>query len=160
MCYFWPCASTADTIEAILNHTLRLHCNQGNQGFTVRKKILDENSGLTVYKSLHFNVLICEIQNRLKDGQKVCINEDSLTISFKRILPSESSKISNEMQDKSVLTDDANIYQLIPHVIDVLKDIGRISDFISVLQAIKNGYLNDNIAFHLLLDIGDFYYLN
>ena len=59
-----------------------------------------------------------------------------------------------------MLTDDANIYQLISHVIDVMKDIGTISDVISVLQAIKNGYLNDNIAFHLLLDIGDFYSLN
>ena len=43
---------------------------------------------------------------------------------------------------------------LISDVTKVLEEIGRAEDFISVLNKIADGTLRANIAFHLLLDVG------
>ena len=38
-----------------------------------------------------------------------------------------------------------------------LREIGKYSDFVTVLKSICNGTLTENIAFHLFLDVGMFY---
>ena len=38
-----------------------------------------------------------------------------------------------------------------------MHDNNRLDDFYNLLAAIADGYLEDNIALHLMLDIGQFY---
>ena len=86
------------------------------------------------------------------------INEEMLQISFKRLMAEEYSvENAPTYTETSTVTDDEDVYRLIPSVRDAVKNMGRLEDFIALLQAITNGYLGDNIAFHLLLDVGNFY---
>ena len=42
---------------------------------------------------------------------------------------------------------------LIPDVMDILSEIGRADDFVTIIKAIKTGEFAQNITMHLLLDV-------
>ena len=49
---------------------------------------------------------------------------------------------------------------ILPDVINVLKKMQRYDDFVTVMKCIRERILTENIAFHLLLDTGNFYSKN
>ena len=66
--------------------------------------------------------------------------------------PTASTSTSTETPDL-----DEKLRMLLPEVLDILKQIGRCDDFISVLESIVSGKLDvKNMALHLLLDVGQF----
>jgi hypothetical protein len=49
------------------------------------------------------------------------------------------------------------IIGVLPDVINVLNEMQRYDDFVTVTKCIRERILTENIAFHLLLDIDNFY---
>ena len=86
-------------------------------------------------------------------------SHDDGKIRFKRKHPEEVYS-TTEKQDSYTTTDNSDLSELFFEVINVMDQYGRKDDFISMLHAIKDGYLLQNIAFHLLLDVGLFYGLS
>lgn len=81
--------------------------------------------------------------------------------SIKKLKSEDSNEVSKnkEVSIESPLSQDDHMEQLakiVPDVVNVLNDLGRSDDFGSVLKAIGNGQIKDNIALHLLLDIGQY----
>ena len=91
------------------------------------------------------------LQN-IKSGMKLYFDEQTRKIHYKRPIAEDKN-----ITDSQTITEDADIYNLLPYVIDQLQQMDRLSDFVSLLHAIKNGYILKNIAFHLLLDVSNFY---
>ncbi|CAG2234370.1 unnamed protein product [Mytilus edulis] len=92
---------------------------------------------------------------QINKGIKPNINSENMKITFKR-----TSLVVNpepKYKDESVQTPEEDIYALLPDVIESLKSMNRLEDFKSTLIAIVNGHLFNNIAFHLLLDVGNFF---
>ncbi|CAG2209236.1 unnamed protein product [Mytilus edulis] len=153
MCYYSPCHYTSSDIHAILHHSIKQHNRSSN--FSIRKQVLDEISGHAAYKSHHFPLQISQIAEQINKGIKPNINSENMKITFKRT----SSVVNPEpkYKDESVQTPEEDIYALLPDVIESLKSMNRLEDFKSTLIAIVNGHLFNNIAFHLLLDVGNFF---
>ena len=114
------------------------------------------------YRSVHFGITKQELVSKIKDG---CIPHitDSHKIAFKR---KATTDISHDIEDNKPVsrdmecqTDNSCLYCL-EDVIEVIKTIGRDEDFIGLLNGIMSGRLLDNIAFHLLLDVGRFFSLS
>ena len=67
---------------------------------------------------------------------------------------------SEQASSDSTSPDIKEIINVIPSVIEILNTIEpkmeRAKDFVSLLKNIQNGKLVDNIALHLLLDVGQF----
>ena len=59
--------------------------------------------------------------------------------------------------DKWTQTNFSELYSILPDVINVLKEMQRYDDFVTVMKCIRERILTENIALHLLLDIGNFY---
>ena len=59
--------------------------------------------------------------------------------------------------DKWTQTDFSELYSILPDVINVLNEMQRYDDFVTVTKCIRERILTENIAFHLLLDIDIFY---
>jgi len=127
---------------------------------SVRHRWLDEASGILGYKSLHFDS-ICGLVSTVdflnsrvtvkKRPQIVCDEE-----SYKKVktdMPSDLSLKCGPVQEES---DMQKLEKILPDVVHTLNNMGRADDFGSVLQAIANGKIQNNIALHLLLDVGQF----
>ncbi|VDI03707.1 Hypothetical predicted protein [Mytilus galloprovincialis] len=155
MCYqFSTCKFTSSNVDSILIHTIDNHF--GPQTFSFRKKVLDENTGHTAYRSVHFGIEVTKLKMMLGKGYKPNINLEEQTICFKRC--SSTMKVSGDYIEQECQTELNNeLYDILPNIETKLKEIGRYEDFISVLKSIASGILTQNIAFHLLLDVGRFY---
>lgn len=154
MCYNTTCKYTSKEPEKIQDHTVAQHLSEDN--FSLRSLIFDESTGHIAYRSLHFDIKITKLLKKIKDGIKPRINIENKTISFKRTVK-YSSNTEDTDQSKESQTLNAEVYNLIPDVIDELTRIGKLPDFFSMLKAISNGVISNNIAFHLLLDVANFY---
>ncbi|CAG2191099.1 unnamed protein product [Mytilus edulis] len=148
MCSDLVCAYMSDNPSDILNHSLQKHNISDN--FKIRRKILNDTTGDRSYQSLEFSISLLDIGRYKQTGHTCYINIHEKRITFKKY---PNATINNH-DEKANQTDDDHVYKLIPGVIKKMKDMDRISDFISILQCIENGVLIRNIAFHLLLDIG------
>ena len=62
---------------------------------------------------------------------------------------------NNSIKSDTCITD--KLGQILPDVMTQLNAMGRSEDFGSILEAIGTGKLCDNIALHLLLDVGRFF---
>ncbi|CAC5389311.1 unnamed protein product [Mytilus coruscus] len=155
ICYHYTtCKFTSSNVDSILIHTIDNHV--GPQTFSFRKKVLDENTGHSAYRSVHFGVEVTKLKVMLESGYKANINLEEQTISFKRC--SSNLKVSDGYFEERCQTElNSDLYELLPNIEAKLKEMGRYEDFFTVLKSISNGILTENIAFHLLLDVGRFY---
>ena len=82
-------------------------------------------------------------------------------ISFKRKLKVKTDCCEFQADtiptNKWTQTDFLELYSILPDVINVLKEMQRYDDFVTVTKCIRERILTENIAFHLLLDIGNVY---
>ena len=82
---------------------------------------------------------------------------------FKRVNTSTHQHSGSEeieestRRDVQTQTTASDILKLIPDVIDRLRILDRLDDFVSILSSINEGHLDTNIAFHLHLDVGTFF---
>ena len=53
-----------------------------------------------------------------------------------------------------------NVSKLLPAILDRVTEINRLEDLQGLLKAIREGILQNDIAFYLMLDIGPFYSLD
>jgi hypothetical protein len=115
-----------------------------------------------VYKSIHFDTTVGQLAMKINNGFSPIIREEEAKIIFKRHHDKNektdrpTSELSSDT-GKDVQTSHSELYSLIPGVIEKLEVAGRLADFESTMKAVTDGILEDNIAFHLLLDIGQFY---
>ena len=108
--------------------------------------------------SVHFTLTLKEIQEHVRDGEIVQISIDPNKISFKRTHDNDGSNVEKRtVTHSSVETEHCDIYAYLPGAIENMEKIGRKQDFISLLNSLKCGHLDNNIALHLLLDVARFY---
>ena len=151
MCYICHFRGTGGEV---VNHTLTstCHVHLPKQTFSMRRKCLDHCSGQEAFSSLHYTEPIEVMLQNIKSGMKLYFDEQTRKIHYKRPIAEDKN-----ITDSQTITEDADIYNLLPYVIDQLQQMDRLSDFVSLLHAIKNSYILKNIAFHLLLDVSNFY---
>ena len=106
---------------------------------------------------MHFNFSLSYIKQALDNSDKIEIDVRSLRISFKRACPSERFSEINTLS-QTTQTDETDVYKLFLTVIEQMRDIKRYDDYCGLLSAIASGQLRENIAFHLLLDVGQFFF--
>ena len=116
----------------------------------IKRKIFDPILGIQGYQTYSFNISPNDIAEKINEGAKVYIDFDLKKIRFKR-----KSSITTQAQ-----ADDDDMYNLFRDSLEYLKCIDRQQDFLNLLKALVAGFLRDNIAFHLVLDIGKFYGLD
>ena len=150
----------------MLTHNIQ---NHSDKDFKIRRRILNDVSGELLMRSVHFPINISDIKKRLGEGKKCIIDVDHSTIRFKRPKTDcETAFNSKEEEIINVTPIENNINHPIENsgdedtekfkkTLEVIKESGRGDDFISVLDGIISGTLDPkNIAFHLMLDIGNF----
>ena len=95
------------------------------------------------------------------------IDVDNSTIRIKRPWNDDDDKNSGaniDLRDSQDVEENSEkgcdawdqIKQLVPTVMETLKESGQVEDFVSVLHGIQSGALSHNISLHLLLDIGQY----
>ncbi len=133
----------------VLQHSLscRVKSSMAKKTYSMRRRCLDHKTG---QKAFDFDENIETMRENIKEGRKVYFNEFTHKIYYKRTKSDDTY-----LKDSQTVTDDTEIYKLLPDVIEQLQQIN--SEFISGLNAIKNGHILKNIALHLLLDIGTCY---
>jgi hypothetical protein len=145
MCY--RCTTTSPLANTILEHTLRNHPESGN--FSLRQKVLDESTGHHAFRSLHFEIAITELNTMIDDGCKPYIDSHHKKITFKR-LSGKTDQCSKRKQilknEKELQTENRDIFQVLPEVMEKLPKIGRLEDFHSVLVTISSGALLGNFC--------------
>ena len=158
MCY-WCHHAAADPTE-IAYHTVQEHFD-GIRDFSLRKKILSEKTGLQSYETLHFRLSLPKIRDHIQHGDKILFDTNNTAIRIKRVTTKQTDGIQNTPHQthdsNSTQTSDNAIYASMPQVISKLRAIGRDENFLSLLTAIAEGHLDENIALHLILDVGAFY---
>lgn len=172
MCYY--CTKKTSSDVDIINHLTENH--QDNE-FCFWQSFLNENTGLLCYQAKHFQMKCSDLKGK-KISLDPCVptlrvkREANITIITEMNEQDEEKTGGNDFDDEGTKTEDdasmENMYpdgnnddlqeltEMLPEVIDVLKGMGRTEDFVSVLQSIRDETLNNNIALHLLLDIGQF----
>ena len=105
--------------------------------------------------SIHFDVSQRDIKERIDGNQKVIIDIKSKRITFKRPITTPVAERCNS--DVGIDTDHNFPYGLIPGVLESTCEKNSKDDFISLKQAICNDKLQNIIALHLFVDIGQFY---
>lgn len=134
--------------------------------FSLKVRELCELTGLEMLKSVHFPLSLPDMRIYVQKGCKLQIDIAERKIRIKRMASDYTEakcSISDPTTEKCVSESDdmatkySELYELIPHVIDRLLAIGRLDDFVAVLRALNRGHLEQNIALHLLLDVGKFY---
>ena len=177
ICYH--CNKSSETLAEIVNHELKHHVGRNRQ-LSVRKQILDPKSGHVQYKSKHFHKSLEEVKERLDDGDKMTLDEDYCEIHLKRSKrpdtncphsstnnptkkercerpDTKSPHSSTENPTKTEEEIESRLLQCLPQLLEKLKTIGRSEDFLHVIESIVLGKLRlENIALHLLLDVGHF----
>ena len=154
-CYDTSCKLQSDGPCVILYHKVTRHIDT-HKTFSLRQEQLDEVSG-HILLSIHFDMSLREIKERIDGNQKVIIDIKSNRITFKRPITTPVAERCNS--DVEIDTDHNFLYGLIPGVLERPCEMNRLDDFISLKQAICNGKLQNIIALHLFVDIGQFYSL-
>ena len=151
MCYY--CETGACLPQILLNHILENHEHDKNRvSFRVRK--ISPDTGCWYYQSVHFPVSLVEIKDRLAQGFKPFLDVTNNTIRFKRSFDEHEVHVTHEKQNEPSDSKSSNILE---DVLNVMASIGREDDFLSILHSLVSGELSpDNIALHLLLDVGQF----
>ena len=164
MCYY--CTKTAQHDWEIFDHEVKHHKDESKK-FSMRIRSVDEASGYVIYKSQHYDITLSHIEKRIHNGDKVVIDGENRKLRFKRFVQEEdieSYDHDNETDIKHIEPEHESeigkrFYELLPHVIEMLRGNGRREDWISVLECVLNGKISvNNIALNLLLDLGQ--YLN
>ncbi|CAH1799200.1 unnamed protein product [Owenia fusiformis] len=62
----------------------------------------------------------------------------------------------SELEDSTNSISETELYDIMVKVLDIMRDMDRDEDFVSVLKSIVSGKLDTNICLHLLLDIGQY----
>ena len=101
MCYFTTCKYTSSNVVNILLHIIDNHV--GPQKFSLRKKILGENTGHSAYRSVHFGIEVTKLKMMIDKGYKPNINLDEKKISFKRC--SSNLKVPDENVEQGCQTE-------------------------------------------------------
>ena len=156
MCYF--CPKVSDEI-GILLHTIETH--DACSTFSMRKYVFDEKIGCNAYRSLHLPVRISEIKSYHEKGFTFTINTKTSRITFKgkhddlnQYNPLDGH-LNDKIHHKTTQTDNADMYSLLSDGLESLHEMNRYDDFVSVLKCIGEGIMTDNIAFQLLMDVGN-----
>ena len=155
-CYDASCILQSDDPYVILYHKVTRHIDTYTT-FNLRQEQLDEVSGHMILLSIHFDVSLREIKERIDGNQEVIIDIKTKRITLKRPITTPVAERCNS--DVGIDTDHNFLYGLIPGVLEGTCEMNRLDDFIFLKQAICNGKLQNIIALHLLLDIGQFYSL-
>ena len=160
-CYYCPLESSS--VNVIIKHYATSH---GESQFSIRHKILHEETGIFNYKSAHFPMRARDIVELVRSGQTCIVDVQNAKISFTKTdtkIPDVNGDTMDTVpvRDEAPHADDRPEYtctkELINRVIDVIGQSGRRDDFISVLGALADGTLDaDHISMHLLLDIVNF----
>ncbi|CAC5415625.1 unnamed protein product [Mytilus coruscus] len=121
MCYLCKFASDE---TGILQHTLIQHGDHEST-FSIRKSIFDEKLGCFAYRSLHFPARISDLKPYHERGYILNINIETSRISFKRKLESYQYTQETHLNEKSIQTENSNIFDLLSEGIDTLKEMDR-----------------------------------
>ena len=157
-CYLNTCPFKSSDAEDILTHTIETHSDTFIK-FSIRHERLHPSQGYIYKQSVHFDIKLSDIQSRIDNDQTPVIDIENNLIRFKR-KPSHAISTHTGNIPSATQTENSTIYELIPGIIEKIRDLGRLSDFESLLQAVHDGKLQNNIALHLLLDIGQFFGLS
>ena len=132
--------------------------------FSLRKKLLDEEGNI-VYVSHHFGIKLREVESKVRSVEKAVIDIDNMKLRFKRMHAetggplSEARPLDEEEDEESQEQTEGRLLELMPSVLNALRETGREGDLIAVVESIVSGRLSvHNIALNLLLDLGQ--YLN
>ena len=89
------------------------------------------------------------------------INEVTMEIrlnwSHPHVIVPERGEDRHSCEDKSTQTDIDGLHEQLPRALCEFQSMGRLNDFEHLLKASSDGLLRDNIALHLLLDLGQWY---
>ena len=173
LCYrcSYRCSYSAHTPLEVIHHDISSHSL--DQTFSIKMKTFDEKSGIVTIQSAHFQTRISELNTYINNGYRIIVNAHERKIRVKRpsdvqsggqqsdqkhevVQKHEKSNYEDKIHSQTE-TEHSDIYQLLSGVISQLQDMERLGDFKALLHAIQAGHLRDDIAFHLLLDVGKFY---
>lgn len=172
--YMCPyCPKIDNEVECLLNHVILNHSECGKESFTVLRSFLCDKTGTSKYRRVQFGTTIENIVARKKNGEKIEIDMHTIQIRFKRqrttheLQQQISDKIDNasnadcDTQDNTDCdlkeTDFSKVAEIMPVVLAKLNSIGRVGDFVAILELLATGKLNpQNMALHLLLDVGKY----
>ena len=155
-CYY--CIKQAVNGKDIFDHCVRHHAKEN---FSLRKLFFCENTGQNKYKLVHFGKTPETICDWCQDVTNIIIDCDNIQIRYKRgqkELGSKEDHSPGEADDSSqgAYSEDKITYygQLL---MSAMKETGRPDDLVSLLKGITEKRLpSENIALHLVLDIGQF----
>ena len=151
MCYY---CSWKGRCDHIINHMIQ---NHPTEKLSIRLHELDAATGKRKLKSIHFSTDVVALKQKIDSGYNVHINTDTIKIEYERTSGKTSCEKQTTKTSVETNTEYENVYQDFQGVMDKMKEIGRFDDFCSLLRNIRGGSLDDSIALHLLLDIGQFY---
>ena len=100
-------------------------------------------------------MFLSDIKERIDAQQKVTIGTSSKRILFLRPVSGQSTE-SDISSDADTETDYNDVYRLVYCDINKVLCMNRFDDFKNILQAVNDGHRDNKIAFHLLLDVGQF----
>ena len=129
----------------------------------MRKYVFDEKIGCNAYRSLHLPVMISEIKSYHEKGFTFNMNTETSRITFNRKHDDLNhynpldGLLKDNIHHKATETDNADtgMYSLLSDGLESLHEMNRYDDFVSVLKCIGEGIMTDNIAFQLLMDVGN-----
>ena len=141
--------------------------------FGVKVYGLDHESGTYVFTTKHFNVTAKYLATKIDAGCHAFVDFEQSKVRIKRSAqkgvsseaadgewglsqPKEEKEADGSDKDVDLDVDIEDIIGIIPSFIKALQTTGRAYDFIPILHAIADHKLDNNIACHLLIDIGNF----
>ena len=100
-----------------------------------------------------------EIKKQCVKGSVLLIDSDSATVRIKRTAEAGIENVETENEEECAQTSEIQCDDTLHQVNTFLEKLGqRGQDFLSLINAVSDGRLPvDNIALHLLLDIGQFF---
>ena len=135
-CYDTTCKLQSDDPFVILYHTVTRHIDT-HKTCSLRQEQLDEVSGHMILHSIHFDVSLREIKERIDWNQKVIIDINSKRITFKRPIITPVAERCNS--DVGSDTDHNFLYGLFPGALESTCEMNTLDDYISLKQAFCNG---------------------
>ena len=160
MCYY--CDTSSDNIECIVEHSVKCHVEHA---LKVRKRILHHVTGNIVYQSVHFPIELSEIKSKMIEGFQFNINAETQELTWinrqesssprKRThseMEADTTAATRQSTTESLSTENENenqeTSQIFSRVLNMMNDIGRQEDFISVLRGLADGDLDPPQIYH------------
>ena len=126
-CYY--CEERGNDPNRILNHLIKMH---DNCKVSLRQYTVDDKTGDSGYKVVHFNVNVFDIRKNVLIKPYFISENSELKLKYKRFNDCE----------KRVYEEKEDYVELMKSVLDRMDTIDRKRDFISLVRSIADGRLD------------------